>query len=150
MSLLLQWAFPERGITLHYGHEQLFVRGFVQGCGIPLYLARGIQKISDLSGTEWERSSVEIAINFIRALTVVPIQTWSLLHQWRYTGRAADEAGRYDAKDAAKTDIETPKYKASLESTCGEAKPDAESISNEVKADPEVTGSVAMGLKVET
>merc|ERR1711924_38201 len=40
----------------------------------------------------------EITINFIRALLITPIQSWSLLHQWRYTGRAADATGQYADK----------------------------------------------------
>jgi hypothetical protein len=98
LSLCLQWAFPERGITLHYGHEQLFFRGCIRGAGVPLYLARAVTKMSDLAGTEHERAAVEIAINFIRALLLIPIQSWSLLHQWRYTGKAADATGQYGDK----------------------------------------------------
>lgn len=94
-SLALQWALPERGITKNYGHEQLFFRGCIRGAGIPLYLVRGVQKITELNGTEWERTAVEIATNFIRALILIPIHTWSLLHQWRYTGLAADASGHY-------------------------------------------------------
>lgn len=100
LSLALQWAFPERGITLHYGHEQLLYRGLIRGVGVPLYLARAVHKISDLSGTEYERLPVEIAVNLIRALVVIPIQSLSLLHQWRYTGRAADASGQYANKGA--------------------------------------------------
>lgn len=83
-----------------YGNEQLFYRGCVRAFGIPIYLARGIMKIIDLNGTEWERISVEIATNFIRALILIPIQTWSLFHQWRYTGTASHKPSQEDDEHA--------------------------------------------------
>eukprot|EP00933_Yihiella_yeosuensis_P083290 TRINITY_DN97484_c0_g1_i1.p1 TRINITY_DN97484_c0_g1~~TRINITY_DN97484_c0_g1_i1.p1 ORF type:complete len:294 (-),score=33.51 TRINITY_DN97484_c0_g1_i1:105-959(-) len=95
LSLFLQWAYPKRGMTLHYGHEQLFVRGCIRGMGSPLFLARALQKLTDLTGTEYERTSIEIATDLLRAVVFIPMQSWSLLHQWRYTGLGADKSGRY-------------------------------------------------------
>merc|ERR1712048_207407 len=87
LSLTLQFCFPERGVTDFYGNEQLFYRGCIRAAGIPIYLARGMHKISSLMGTTWEREPLEIAIDFIRGLVVIPIQAWSLFQQWRYSGR---------------------------------------------------------------
>merc|ERR1711920_53842 len=56
LSLILQWAFPERGVTAHYGNEQLFFRGVIRATGIPIYLARAVTKITDLTGTDYERT----------------------------------------------------------------------------------------------
>lgn len=81
----------------------------LRGAGVPLYLARALAKITDLSGTEYERTAVEITINFIRALLITPIQSWSLLHQWRYTGKAADATGQYADKTEEAADGTTRK-----------------------------------------
>merc|ERR1712039_550338 len=92
VSLLCQFLFPGRGRTANYGDEQLFYRGCIRAVGVPLYLFRGFQKMYVLSDPEWvwERTQVEIAADFIRALVFIPIQSWSLFHQWRYTGRDAE------------------------------------------------------------
>jgi len=86
ISLFAQFVFPGRGTTATYGDEQLFYRGVIRATGIPIFLARGVSKISDLSDTEWERIPLEIVMNFIRCFIIIPIQTWSLFHQWRFTG----------------------------------------------------------------
>lgn len=100
VSLILQFKYPERGVTAMYGNEQLFYRGCIRAFGIPIYLARAILKIMDLVDTEWERTSVEIATNFIRAFILIPIQTWSLLHQWRFTGIAELKPSQEDDEHA--------------------------------------------------
>mmetsp|Transcript_13084 Transcript_13084/g.41273 ORF Transcript_13084/g.41273 Transcript_13084/m.41273 type:complete len:203 (-) Transcript_13084:3-611(-) len=87
LSLVFQFLFPRRGVTAAHGNEQLFYRGCVRIAGLPLQLSRGALKPAVLAATRFERSGLEVAIDFARCL---PISTsaWSLWHQWRHTGVA--------------------------------------------------------------
>jgi len=91
LSLCLQYANPGRGRTQGYGDEQLLYRGVIRATGVPLYLSRVLAKMA-LAGTEWERLPLELAVDFMRCLVVVPIQSWSLVHQWRYSGFEQEES----------------------------------------------------------
>lgn len=85
LSLTLQYKYPKRGVGKR-GNEQLFYRGLVRLSGIPLHLCRAMLKLGELHGTEFERQPVEIFINLMRALVVIPIAAWSLLNQWATSG----------------------------------------------------------------
>eukprot|EP00747_Dinoflagellata_sp_TGD_P017774 gnl/TRDRNA2_/TRDRNA2_126042_c0_seq2.p1 gnl/TRDRNA2_/TRDRNA2_126042_c0~~gnl/TRDRNA2_/TRDRNA2_126042_c0_seq2.p1 ORF type:complete len:637 (-),score=59.36 gnl/TRDRNA2_/TRDRNA2_126042_c0_seq2:63-1973(-) len=85
LSLALQYKFPRRGVGLH-GNEQLFFRGWVQASGIVIQFAAGMLKLGRLSSLKFERGSLEIIVNFIRAFFIIPLASWSLFDQWVSTG----------------------------------------------------------------
>lgn len=85
LSLVLQFLLPQRGVTARHGNEQLFYRGCIRILGVPLHVARGVLKLVILRGTPFERSSLEVVVNFARCLPI-SVSSWSLLHQWRHTG----------------------------------------------------------------
>lgn len=101
VSLVCQNLYPRRGVTPNYGHEQLLFRSIIRFSGIPLYLAITMQALADFEGTEWERAPLELVVQLIRALVILPILCCSLAHQWRFTG--TDHGGRSSitAKSAA-------------------------------------------------
>lgn len=84
-SLMCQFLFPMRGVG-KFGNEQLFYRGFVQGCGIPINLLRGMVKLGSLDNTVFQRGVIEVIIQFVRCFFLVPISSWSLFNQWATTG----------------------------------------------------------------
>jgi hypothetical protein len=43
-------------------------------------------KLGVLDGTDYERTPVEIFINLVRALIIIPIAAWTLLNQWATSG----------------------------------------------------------------
>lgn len=85
-SLFLQNVFPDRGVTEKHGNEQLYFRGIIRWTGTPLYLVLTMQSFADFNGTKWERPPIELVVQLIRALVILPLLTCSLAHQWRYTG----------------------------------------------------------------
>lgn len=85
-SLAMQAWRPDHGVTAMYGCDQLFYRACIQAVGIPIYLARALAKVSNLAGTEYERSGVEIAVDLLRACYFIPIRSWSLYEQWLHSG----------------------------------------------------------------
>eukprot|EP00930_Biecheleria_cincta_P037502 TRINITY_DN25748_c0_g1_i1.p1 TRINITY_DN25748_c0_g1~~TRINITY_DN25748_c0_g1_i1.p1 ORF type:complete len:538 (-),score=73.81 TRINITY_DN25748_c0_g1_i1:70-1683(-) len=85
LSLTLQYRYPKAGVGQH-GNEQLFYRGCVRLGGIPLQLFRAFLKLGQMPDTLYARQPVEIFINLVRALIVVPIASWSLLNQWATSG----------------------------------------------------------------
>merc|ERR1712045_998304 len=87
-SLFLQYRYPHRMFASH-GNEQLFYRGCIQATGVPINIIRGALKISILTGTEYERLPVEVAVNFVRAFVTIPISSGSLLNQWWCTKKGA-------------------------------------------------------------
>eukprot|EP00401_Gymnodinium_catenatum_P016364 CAMPEP_0117620094 /NCGR_PEP_ID=MMETSP0784-20121206/86953_1 /TAXON_ID=39447 /ORGANISM="" /LENGTH=517 /DNA_ID=CAMNT_0005424001 /DNA_START=1 /DNA_END=1554 /DNA_ORIENTATION=- len=91
LSLFLQYKYPEKGVTAHHGTDQLFVRGWIRLLCIPLNAAFATTKLTDLSGTPWQRLPVEITSDLFRVLLLNPIETLSLFHQWRYTGTSATD-----------------------------------------------------------
>ena len=86
LSLILHYLYPKAGVTASTGNEQLYYRGFVRALGTPLHLLRGGLKLALLVGTSFERSDLEISINFVRGLLVIPVAAWSLIYQYRDTG----------------------------------------------------------------
>mmetsp|Transcript_37470 Transcript_37470/g.75919 ORF Transcript_37470/g.75919 Transcript_37470/m.75919 type:complete len:284 (-) Transcript_37470:106-957(-) len=86
VSLVLHYVHPTAGVTPNTGNEQLFYRGLVRALGTPLHLLRGGLKILLLTGTSFQRTDLEITINFVRALAVIPVASWSLMYQYRDTG----------------------------------------------------------------
>ena len=86
LSLILHYLYPKAGVTADTGNEQLYYRGLVRALGTPLHLLRGGLKITLLTGTSFERTNLEIAINFVRALAIIPVASWSLLYQYEDTG----------------------------------------------------------------
>jgi len=86
VSLVLQNALPARGVSATYGNEQLFFRSIIRFSGIPLYFALSLQGFSDFNGTKWQRPPLELVVQLIRALVILPILGSSLCHQWKYTG----------------------------------------------------------------
>jgi len=87
-SLFLQFRYPHR-MFLSHGNEQLFYRGCIQATGVPINIMRGVLKVSILTGTEFERLPVEVAVNFIRAFVTIPISSGSLFSQWWYTSKGS-------------------------------------------------------------
>ncbi|CAE8590004.1 unnamed protein product [Polarella glacialis] len=85
LSLSLQYSFPGQGVTDLRGHEQLFYRGYIRPIGILIQLVRGLLKIFILEGTQFQRSSLEIALNFARC-PLIAIGSCSLFQQWRSSG----------------------------------------------------------------
>uniref|UniRef100_A0A7S4QC29 Uncharacterized protein n=1 Tax=Alexandrium monilatum TaxID=311494 RepID=A0A7S4QC29_9DINO len=85
LSLVLQFCFPGRGVTARHGHEQLLCRGCVRMLGVPLHASRGVLKVVVLTGTRFERSGLEVTINFVRCV-LISASAWSLWRQWRDTG----------------------------------------------------------------
>lgn len=81
MSFSYQFLYPSRGVSAYCGGQQFFYRGCIRATGIQIFLARAVHKLSVLHDTEFERTRVEIAIDFIRAFVTIPIQSWSLFHQ---------------------------------------------------------------------
>mmetsp|Transcript_78151 Transcript_78151/g.243389 ORF Transcript_78151/g.243389 Transcript_78151/m.243389 type:complete len:160 (-) Transcript_78151:32-511(-) len=84
-AFALQFCFPDRGVTARHGHEQLLCRGCVRMLGVPLHASRGVLKVAVLTGTRFERSGLEVTINFVRCV-LISISSWSLWRQWRDTG----------------------------------------------------------------
>jgi len=84
-SLLLQFRYPLRGVTTNRGNEQLLYRSCVRIAGVPLQLLRGILKLALLTETDFERSSIEITVNFLRCI-LITTSAASLFIQWRTTG----------------------------------------------------------------
>eukprot|EP00928_Gymnodinium_smaydae_P076240 TRINITY_DN5922_c0_g1_i1.p1 TRINITY_DN5922_c0_g1~~TRINITY_DN5922_c0_g1_i1.p1 ORF type:complete len:551 (-),score=63.01 TRINITY_DN5922_c0_g1_i1:27-1679(-) len=88
ISLALHYKFPERGVTEKHGNEQLFLRGWLRFLGVPLHLTRAMHKLTELPLTKFEVLPIEITVQFLYAIVCIPIETLSLFHQWRFTGRA--------------------------------------------------------------
>jgi len=86
VSLVLQNAYPDRGVTANYGHEQLFFRSIIRFSGIPLYFAMTLQAMADLHGTPRAREPLELVVHTIRAFVIIPMLSAALAHQWRYSG----------------------------------------------------------------
>ena len=78
ISLVCQYRYKDRSLCGR-GNEQLFFRGIIKACGIPLQMLRGLLKFN-LIGTEFERLPIESTINFIRGAFVIPIVSASLFH----------------------------------------------------------------------
>lgn len=85
LSLTLQFKYPKRGVGKR-GNEQLFYRGCCRLSGIPLHLTRAMLKLGELSDTKFVRDPVEILINLLRGLVVIPLASWTLLNQWATSG----------------------------------------------------------------
>jgi hypothetical protein len=85
LSLMLQYRFPRRGVGQH-GNEQLFYRGYVQACGLPIHYITAMLKLGELSDTKFQRGTFELVVHFLRAFVIVPIACWSLFDQWVSTG----------------------------------------------------------------
>eukprot|EP00927_Polykrikos_kofoidii_P037828 TRINITY_DN32033_c0_g1_i1.p1 TRINITY_DN32033_c0_g1~~TRINITY_DN32033_c0_g1_i1.p1 ORF type:complete len:238 (-),score=32.06 TRINITY_DN32033_c0_g1_i1:118-831(-) len=85
LSLVLQFALPERGVSQQHGNEQLLYRGCVRLSGFVLQLTRGLLKLTILQNTTFERSTVEVAVNFARCV-IIPLEAASLWRQWYTSG----------------------------------------------------------------
>uniref|UniRef100_A0A7S3NI18 Uncharacterized protein n=1 Tax=Aureoumbra lagunensis TaxID=44058 RepID=A0A7S3NI18_9STRA len=81
-SLMAQFAAPSLRTQPFRGHDELRRRSIIRATGIPLHVCRGILKILLLTDTRYQRATLEITINFLRALILIPISTWSLYYQW--------------------------------------------------------------------
>jgi len=84
-SLLLQFQYPFRGVTVNRGNEQLLIRAWVRTAGVPLQLLRGILKQALLTNTDFERSTIEVLVNFLRC-ALITTSAASLFIQWRTFG----------------------------------------------------------------
>jgi len=84
-SLLLQFQYPFRGVTVNRGNEQLLIRAWVRTAGVPLQLLRGILKQALLTNTDFERSTIEVLVNFLRC-ALITTSAASLFIQWRTSG----------------------------------------------------------------
>mmetsp|Transcript_16663 Transcript_16663/g.56285 ORF Transcript_16663/g.56285 Transcript_16663/m.56285 type:complete len:247 (-) Transcript_16663:1370-2110(-) len=84
-SLWIQFRDPTQGVTDDHGHEQLWHRSLVRLGGTPLHLGRGILKLAVLRHTRFRRGDLEITVNFLRALVLIPLSAWSLRDQWKTT-----------------------------------------------------------------
>ena len=100
-SLCDQFRTPGDGVSADHGHRQLWIRARVRASGVPIQLLRGILKLALLRGTRFERGDVEVAVNFVRALALIPASAYSLDRQYRTSGVGGAGAA--------------PKYGASLE-----------------------------------
>merc|ERR1719469_24087 len=99
VSLTLQYRFPERGRTSRYGGEQLLYRACIRATGAPLHLVLAVQKLCVMGNPGWEggHSPVEVAVDVVRGLVLMPIQSVALFHQWRYTGIEAPTEELWDS-----------------------------------------------------
>jgi hypothetical protein len=85
-SLTIQFWSPSAHIIDRHGHDQLWYRSIIRCIGIPLSLVGGCLKLGVLGGTEFERGGMEIAVDFLRGLVIIPLSAWSLRDQWEEPG----------------------------------------------------------------
>jgi len=85
LSLVLHFSFPTRGVSETEGNEQLWYRARVRISGIPLNLCRGMGKIVILVRGPYERSTLEITVDFLRCV-IIALAAASLQRQWLTSG----------------------------------------------------------------
>lgn len=93
-SLILQFLYPERGVTETNGNEQLYYRALIKATGVPIQVLRGLLKIVLLSNTPFERLTVEIVMNFVLA-ALTACNSTSLYVQYRTSGTAGPPPGGF-------------------------------------------------------
>jgi hypothetical protein len=73
---------------LGHGSEQIFIRGCVQGMGVPIEILREIVRLTVLDVFWLERSQVLIVAMFLRCI-ITAASAYTLFAQWWLTGKGA-------------------------------------------------------------